>query len=207
MLVGATSLSCWLCLVEVRAWNGACCAALASGVRALHANEDATVTDTRIVNIAEVQFKENGNGERFQARIGRVGPLLGSTGLGCTLTVIPPGKRAFPFHRHHVIHELFFILSGSGEYRLDGRRLPVRAGDIIAAPAGKEAHQIVNTSAEELRFLAFSTIGEVDVVDYPDSGKVGIGAGIKNADFTTATFKALGRITPADYWEGEEEGR
>jgi uncharacterized cupin superfamily protein len=102
-----------------------------------------------------------------------------------------------------VIHELFYILSGSGEYRLDGKRLPLRAGDLVAAPAGKEAHQIANTSSSDLRFLAFSTMGEVDVVDYPNTGKIGVAAGIKNADFKTATFKTLGRVTPADYFEGE----
>ena len=120
--------------------------------------------------------------------------------------MIPPGKRAYPFHRHHVIDELFYVLSGTGEYRLDRKTLPLRAGDLVAAPAGKEAHQIVNTSSAELRFLAFSTVGGVDVVEYPDSGKMAVAAGIKNADFSTATYKALGHVTPADYFEGEGEG-
>ena len=162
------------------------------------------MTATRIVNIEDVRLTDNGDGQKFLAKVGRAGPLIGSTGLGCTVTAISPGKRAYPFHRHHVIDELFYILSGAGEYRIDDETMPLRAGDLVAAPAGKEAHQIINTSAEELRFLAFSTIGEVDVVEYPDTGKVGIGAGIKNADFKTATFKALGRVQPAEYWEGEK---
>jgi hypothetical protein len=45
--------------------------------------------------------------------------------------------------------------------------------------------------------------GEKFAVDYPDSGKMAVAAGIKNADFTTATYRGLGRITPADYWDGE----
>jgi uncharacterized cupin superfamily protein len=163
------------------------------------------MVDTRIINLADVSLKDNGNGDAFVAKIARLGPLLGSTGLGCTLTVLPPGKRAFPYHRHHVIDEMFYVLSGAGEYRLDRERLPLRAGDLIAAPAGKEAHQVVNTSSDEFRFLAFSTVGEVDVVEYPDSGKVAVAAGIKNADFMTATYKALGHITPADYFEGESK--
>jgi uncharacterized cupin superfamily protein len=162
------------------------------------------MTETRVVNIESIRLVDNGNGDAFVAKIGRAGPLIGSTGLGCTLTVIPGGKRAYPFHRHHVNHELFYILSGSGEYRLDGYNLPVRAGDLIAAPAGKEAHQIVNTSAGELHFLAFSTMSEFDVVEYPDTGKIGVAAGIKNGDFKTATYKALGRVKPADYFEGEK---
>jgi uncharacterized cupin superfamily protein len=159
--------------------------------------------ERRIVNISEIPLKENGNGEAFVARIGRAGPLIGSKRLGCTVTVVPAGKRAYPFHRHHVTDELFYILSGEGEYRLDDETLPVRAGDLIAAPAGKEAHQIVNTSNDELRYLAFSTMGEVDVVDYPDSQKIAVTAGVANGDFRTATFRTLGRITPADYFDGE----
>jgi uncharacterized cupin superfamily protein len=162
------------------------------------------MTDNRVVNIEDLRLTGNGNGDAFIARIARAGPLIGSTGLGCTLTVLPPGKRAYPFHRHHVIDELFFILSGTGEYRLGDTRLPLRSGDLIAAPAGKEAHQIVNTSSGELRFLAISTLGEADIVEYPDTGKVAMAAGIRNADFKTATYKALGYVKPADYFEGEK---
>jgi len=162
------------------------------------------MADTRIINIEDLQLTDHGNGDAFVARIARAGPIIGSTGLGCTLTVLPPGKRAYPFHRHHVIDELFFILSGAGEYRMDDARLPLRAGDLIAAPAGKEPHQIVNISTAELCFLAVSTIGETDIVEYPDTGKVAMAAGIKNADFKTATYKSLGRVKPADYFEGEK---
>jgi uncharacterized cupin superfamily protein len=85
----------------------------------------------RVVNLADVPLTDAGNGKTFQAKVGRAGPMLGLTGLGCTLTIVPPGKRAYPFHRHHVFNELFFILSGSGEVRLDDHRLPLRAGDRV----------------------------------------------------------------------------
>ena len=156
-----------------------------------------------IVNLANVPLRDFGNGDKFVAKLGRIGPMLGSTGIGCTLTVVPPGKRAFPFHRHHVIHELFFVLSGTGEYRLGDETHSVRPGDVIAAPAGGEAHQLINTGSEDLRYLSLSTIGEVDVVDYPDSSKMAVAAGVKNADISTATYRGLGRIAAADYWDGE----
>jgi uncharacterized cupin superfamily protein len=156
-----------------------------------------------IVNIADVPLREFGKGERFAAKLGRIGPLLGSTGLGCTLTVVPPGKRAFPFHRHHVNHELFFVLEGAGEYRLGDKRYPVRAGDVISAPAGGEAHQLINTGSADLRYLSLSTLFEVDVIDYPDSGKLAVSAGVKNLDFKTATYRGMGRLAAADYWDGE----
>jgi len=161
----------------------------------------------RIVNLGDVPLQDAGNGKGFLAKVGRIGPMLGLAGLGCALTIVPPGKRAYPFHRHHVSNELFYVLSGSGEVRLDDRTLPVRAGDLIANPAGTEAHQIVNTGKDELRYLAISDIGTVDVIDYPDSGKMGVAAGVKNGDLSTATYKAFGRVAPADYFDGEEPVR
>ncbi|MBY0324562.1 MAG: cupin domain-containing protein [Reyranella sp.] len=157
----------------------------------------------RIVNIADLALRDGGNGKGFQAKLGSAGPLLGLKKLGCSLTIVPPGKRAWPFHRHHVMDELFYIVSGSGEVRLDDRTLPVRAGDLIANPAGAEAHQIINTGTSELRYLAFSDIETVDIVEYPDSEKVGMAAGVPAGDLSKATYKALGRVTPADYFDGE----
>ena len=99
---------------------------------------------------------DRGNGKQFAVKWGRVGPLLGLEGLGCAVHVVPPGKKAFPFHRHHVMDELFFIVSGNGEYRFGDETLPVRAGDIVGAPAGTEPHQIINTGSEDLRYLGIS---------------------------------------------------
>ena len=159
----------------------------------------------RIVNIAELALEDGGNGKAFQAKLGRAGPMLGLKKLGCTLTVVPPGKRAWPIHRHHVMDELFYIVSGNGEVRLDDRTLAVRAGDLIATPAGAEAHQIINTGGSELRYLALSDIATVDIIEYPDSGKVGMAAGVKDGDLSSATYKAMGRVTPADYFDGEDK--
>jgi uncharacterized cupin superfamily protein len=157
-----------------------------------------------VCNIADVQLSERGHGDKFAVKWGRIGPLIGLTGLGCALHVVPPGKRAFPMHRHHVVDELFYIVSGEGQYRWGEETFAVRAGDVVSAPAGSKPHQIVNTGTQELRYLGISTMGAVDVVDYPDSGKVGVAAGIKNADLKTATFMRMGRMAPADYWDGEE---
>jgi uncharacterized cupin superfamily protein len=157
-----------------------------------------------VMNIADVPLVERGNGKRFAVKWGRVAPLLGLEGVGCAVHVVPPGKSAFPFHRHHVMDELFFIVSGSGEYRFGQDTFPLRAGDLVSAPAGSKAHQIVNTGAEDLRYLGISSMSSVDVVEYPDSKKVAMAAGVKNADFKTATYVAMGRLTPADYYDGED---
>jgi uncharacterized cupin superfamily protein len=163
------------------------------------------MTDKAIINIDEVPLSDRGNGKQFAVKWGRVGPLLGLNGLGCAVHVVPAGKKAFPFHRHHVMDELFFIVSGSGEYRFGDQTLPVRAGDLIAAPAGMQAHQLINTGSDDLRYLGISTMGGVDLVDYPDSQKIAVAAGIKNGDFKTATYAGVGRLLRADYFDGEDK--
>jgi uncharacterized cupin superfamily protein len=157
-----------------------------------------------VVNVADVPLMDRGHGERFLVKWGRIGPAIGLTGLGCALHVVPPGKRAFPFHAHHVADELFFILSGTAEYRFGEENFPVGPGDVLGAPAGKTAHQLVNTGSEDLRYLGLSTNSGVDVVEYPDSKKFGVMAGIKNGDLKSASFTHLGRSGERlDYWDGE----
>ena len=161
-------------------------------------------TKSPVMNIADVPLADRGNGKSFVVKWGRVGPLLGLEGLGCAIHVVPPGKRAFPFHRHHVLDELFYIVSGGGEFRFGDETLALRAGDIVGAPAGSKPHQIINSGLEDLRYLGISSMSSVDVVDYPDSKKLAVGAGIKNADFRTATYVGIGRLAPADYYDGED---
>jgi uncharacterized cupin superfamily protein len=162
------------------------------------------MTERVVINIADVPLSDRGNGKGFAVKWGRVGPLSGLTGLGCAVHVVPPGKRAFPFHRHHVMDELFFVVSGEGQYRFGEETFPVRTGDIISAPAGTKAHQLINTGSSDLRYLGISSGSGVDLVDYPDSGKIAVAAGIKNADFKTATYAGVGRLAHADYWDGED---
>lgn len=137
-----------------------------------------------IVNVADLelqprpaQFKATGPAaQRFDARMAPVARQLGAKKLGYSVTAIPPGKRAFPYHCHHGQEEMFYVIAGSGEVRIGGERHPIRAGDIIACPPGgrETAHQIVNTGKEELKYLGVSTMEWPEVCEYPDSGKVGV---------------------------------
>ena len=157
-----------------------------------------------IVNLSDLPLDVHAHGDRFAVKTGEIAQALGLTTLGCMLHVVPPGKTAFPFHRHHGCDEMFLVLSGSGEYRLGEARLPIRTGDCLGAPAGGAAHQIINTGIEELRYLGFSNTGAADLVEYPDSGKIGFGVGAKGVHHESATIRARGRLAPADYWDGED---
>lgn len=156
-----------------------------------------------VLSLADVPLADFTGGGDFAARFGRVGPLLGLKDLGCALHVVPPGKKAFPRHVHHVADEMMLILDGTAEYRWGEERFAVTAGDLVGAPAATRAHQLVNTGDTELRYLAFSTNPGADVVEYPDSGKVAYRAGVVGGDRATGSIRAIGRLTPADYWDGE----
>jgi uncharacterized cupin superfamily protein len=156
-----------------------------------------------VINPAELPLSGRSHSDKFAVQTGEVAEALGLSGLGCMLHVVPPGKRAFPFHRHHISDEMFVILSGNGEYRIGKERLPVKPGDCLGAPAGGEAHQIINNGSEELRYLGFSNNGSTEIVEYPDTGKIAATTGMANGDVKTARFRAIGRLAKADYWDGE----
>jgi uncharacterized cupin superfamily protein len=158
-----------------------------------------------VISVDDVPLAERGNGKSFVLKYGRTGPALGLNALGCAIHVVPPGKKAFPFHRHHVMDELFFIVSGEGQYRWGNETFPVKASDLVSAPAGTEAHQLINTGKTDLRYLGISSMSSVDIVEYLDSGKIGAAAGVKNGDFKTATYVGMGRMEKADYYDGEEK--
>jgi uncharacterized cupin superfamily protein len=167
-----------------------------------------------IINVADVAlqprppaFSATGDAaQRFDARMGIVGPQIGARLLGCNITAVPPGKRAFPLHNHMVNEEMFFILEGSGDLRLGDATHPVRAGDIIACPPGgpETAHQLVNTGDTELRYLAVSTKLATEVCQYPDSGKFAVSVYDESGAPGQWRFRHVGRPGDArDYWEGE----
>ena len=157
-----------------------------------------------IVNLGNVELRHHTHGDKFEGRYGQVAPLVGARMLGAGLHVVPPGKRAWPFHNHHVNEELFIILDGEGTVRIGEESHAIRAGDIIGAPpGGKEtAHQIINTGTRDLRYLCVSTMIPNEIVEYPDSGKVA--AYVGKGEDEKLTFYYRGRLTaPADYWDGE----
>lgn len=143
----------------------------------------------------------------YDIRSAEIASRIGARQLGYHLTVVAPGKRNCPFHSHHAEEEMFLILEGSGELRYGDARHPLRAGDIIACPAGgpETAHQIINTGTTEMRYLSLSTLAPVEICEYPDSGKFGVFEDLPDAaDGRHTRFRHLGRHADArDYWEGE----
>ncbi len=158
-----------------------------------------------VMNVADVPLRESGHGDSFKSETGSFGRLIGSTGIGVILHVVPPGKRAFPYHAHHNTHELFVVLEGEGTYRYGPDSYPVKSGDVLAAPIGgpEVAHQLVNTGTTPLKYLGISANpGTGDVVEYPDSGKFAVSSRYDRATGKSG-LRYVGRQASAiDYWDG-----
>lgn len=168
-----------------------------------------------VINIADVepgpmppQLTPSGAAaQSFGARLAPIGPRIGARQLGYNVTLVPPGKRAFPMHNHRVNEEMFFVLEGSGELRVGTAVYALRPGDVIACPAGDRstAHQIVNTGGTELKFLAVSTRRWPEVCEYPESDKFAVLAEFESEpDAAPERFRFVGRAAQClDYWDGE----
>lgn len=159
-----------------------------------------------ILNLDQVELEVQQHGNSFEARLGAVGRKLGAKKLGCRLVVVPPGKKAWPYHAHHANEEMFLILEGEGTLRYAGATYPIRSGDVMGIPSGPDtAHQIINTSNSDLRYLAVSTMIEPDVMEYPDSCKTVVFAG--SAPGGDKAKRTLSLVTKqnstVDYWENE----
>ncbi len=94
---------------------------------------------------------------------------------------IPPHKSAYPYHFHHNNEETFIILSGEGILRTPDGEKKVSAGELLFFPTGPAgAHKLTNCSdTENLVYIDFDVVHDVDITVYPDSNKIGVwGMGI-----------------------------
>ncbi|MEO6171617.1 MAG: cupin domain-containing protein, partial [Arenimonas sp.] len=154
------------------------------------------------------EFKP-GSPEKYQgAAMAEISAVIGGKKLGYNLTIVPPGKTAFPMHNHYGNEEMFFIIEGVGQVRIGTETFAIRNGDVIACPAGgkETAHQIINNSSTQtLRYLAVSTMQSPDLVQYPDSGKTGAAHYLD--DGPAGSFTAVRILNNESdnlgYWDGE----
>ena len=127
-----------------------------------------------LINLDDVRFTDIEDNGYYSSRRAQFSADIGARKLGYNLTVLPPGKAQCPFHAHRGEEEMFLILEGEGELRFGEQRYRIRKHDVIACPTGgaEVAHQIINTGASELRYLALSNLVDIEVCEYPDSNKI-----------------------------------
>jgi uncharacterized cupin superfamily protein len=154
-----------------------------------------------MANIESPLFDEAREHPGFRAQRARLGYQVGTERLGLSLWELPPGEAAYPFHYHLTEEEIVIVTVGRPSLRTaDGWR-ELEQGEVVVFKRGEEgAHQLVNRTAESVRFLAASTNGEPDIVLYPDSGKVGAAERRPAGGGLRKYFRLDDEV---DYYEGE----
>ncbi len=145
----------------------------------------------------ELPVRHHHHGEHYEyVRRSFVPRGAGQQSLVCVYEV-PPRKSPYPYHYHLKDEETFYIVSGEGLLKTPEGEKPVHAGEFLFFPANEGgAHKLTNTSeTENLVYIDFDVIHDLDVCIYPDSGKIGVWG------------KEVNRVYPVDahvdYYQGE----
>lgn len=154
-----------------------------------------------MANVFRPEFDETRDHPGFLTLRARLGKQAGAERLGASVWEVPPGEAAYPYHLHLGEEELVIVLAGRPSLRSPEGWRELEEGEVVSFPRGEAgAHQIVNRTAETVRFLAVSTNGDPDIVLYPDSGKVGAAERAPTGGFRKFFWVA----DAVDYYDGEQ---
>jgi uncharacterized cupin superfamily protein len=160
-----------------------------------------------VPNVFEPDWKDRSeNPAPFTGPTARLAAQAGSRELGASLFELRPGEATFPLHTHHANEEMLVVLSGRPTLRtLEGARV-LEPGEVVAFPTGREgAHRLDNEAPEPARVLILSTVRAPDIVEYPDSDKVGVrgsAPATRSADSDRLRLN-FPRDSAVGYWDGE----
>ncbi|HNX14004.1 MAG TPA: cupin domain-containing protein [Oscillospiraceae bacterium] len=98
-----------------------------------------------------------------------LGAAVGSQKFYVNIDRVPAGAYSTKYHSHSQQEEFFLIMDGSGTLRFDGQEYPIKKGDFISKPGGKNlAHQFYNSGSDVLVILDIGTKEPEDTCFYPD---------------------------------------
>jgi uncharacterized cupin superfamily protein len=156
----------------------------------------------RVPNINEPVFDEPRAQPGFRCLRARLSRQAKSERLGLSLWELPPHETAYPYHYHLAEEELLLVLHGRPSLRTPDGWRDLEQGEVVAFPRGEHgAHQLVNHTEGTVRFLAFSTSGEPDIVIRPDSGTLGAYERLRQGSGLRAVFRIADEV---DYYDGEQ---
>lgn len=152
-----------------------------------------------VFNLHGDEWDRSEEREGWRSKDAWVGRRLGAELLGGSLYELEPGDKLWPYHTHHANEEWLLVVRGRPTLRAADGEQELGEGDVVCFRRGKDGfHQVVNRTDSPIRVLMLSTMIAPDIVEYPDSGKVG-------ARSVTGERILLGRPGPTlEYWDGED---
>ena len=110
-------------------------------------------------------------------RLMHVGRRLGGELLGGTVFEVEPGWSGL-YHVHYANEELLLVLDGKPTLRTAEGERELQPGDTALFRRGPDgAHSVANRSDKPARFIVLSSMVDPDVVEYEESGTIGVIAG------------------------------
>ena len=152
----------------------------------------------KVFNLQRDEWDDEEKRDGWRSRDARAATHIGAELLGGTLYEVDPGNRLFPYHLHHANEEWLIVVRGRPTVRTPDGEQELEEGDVVCFPRGPAgAHQLTNNTDSPLRVLMLSSRVWPEIVEYPDSEKVGTRDAKGERLF-------LGRQGPRlDYWDGE----
>ena len=99
------------------------------------------------------------------------GQAVGTTGSEFSFQIFEPGEEGGFYHKHKNHEELYFFLSGTGEYQVDGQNIPVKEGTVIrVSPEGKRT--VRNNGTEKLVMLCVQYRGNSFTPEDANDGNI-----------------------------------
>ena len=99
------------------------------------------------------------------------GQALGATGGDFSFQVFQPGTETGFLHTHKTHEELYFFLSGEGQFQVDGEIFPVSEGSVVhVAPAG--VRSVRNNGSAPLIMLCVQYKGDTFTADDAADGVI-----------------------------------
>ena len=149
------------------------------------------------MNILSVELDESLDEAGFRHVAATVRPRLEARRIGASVYQAEAGVPIWPYHYHHGNEELLIVVAGTPTVRTpDGERV-LEPGDCLLFPRGPDGgHTFWNDSDEPTRVLMMSTRFWPEIVNYPDSGKLGASSPFGRGRYLVGT--------EVEYWEGEQ---
>jgi uncharacterized cupin superfamily protein len=146
----------------------------------------------------KIEFKEDPNkidNYRLFTASPRLASIANSKNLIFDLRLLNPGQFSFPYHFHRNAEELMVIIAGSMTLRSPSGFEIIGQGDIVFIEMGETgAHQFYNHTTLPCTYLDIRTLYGIDVVEYPDSGKINV----------LPAYEIFEKNSRVNYFKGEE---
>jgi len=152
-----------------------------------------------VVNLDTNEWDRTEERDDWRSKDAWIGARLKAELIGASMYELEPGNKLWPYHTHHANEEWLLVVRGQPTLRSADGEQDLREGDVVCFRRGKDGfHQVSNRTDSPIRVLMISTLIAPDIVQYPDSGKIG-------ARSVAGERLLLGRAGPdLDYWEGED---